>query len=453
MYDLAIIGGGPAGYSAAALAGKRGLSVVLFEASDLGGTCLNSGCIPTKTLLYSAKMYDNTIGAGKYGLTVDSAHFDFAKVIARKNKIIKKLGGGISLKLKSANVLVIKNRAIIQEKNDSGFIIKGGDELYYAKKILLSTGSKPTIPKIEGLAERLGSMVVTNREVMNLDTIPKKLVVIGGGPIGIEFTSFFNSIGCEVTVIEALPEILGESDTDVSAMLRALYEKRGVKFFLSGRVFKVDDQGVLFYDSTDKERRIEADRVLVSVGRMPNITGLGLENLGVEVDKNRVVVNDRMETSVEGIYAAGDVTGFSMFAHTAIREGEVVVNNITGKDECMSYDSIPSVVFTNPESASAGLTEKQAIKREIPYKVVKMPMSYSGKFVAENEGFQGLCKLLVKPDSGAVLGAQMVGNPSSELIYGICAAIEFGITVNMLEKIVFPHPTVSEMIRESISAI
>lgn len=453
MYDLAIIGGGPAGYSAAALAGKSGLTVVLFEKSEMGGTCLNSGCIPTKTLLYSAKVYDNAIGGDKYGVVTDSVRLDFAKMIARKNKVIKKLGGGISMRMRAANVTIVKSKAIIQGKTEKGFLIKGNEEIYSVGKILLCTGAEPAIPNINGLSERLGGMVLTNREALSLDNVPQRLVVIGGGAIGIEFSAFFNSLGSDVTVIEALPEILGASDNDISSTLRSVYEKKGVHFFLSGRVVKVDDQGVLLLDKENSERMLEADRVLVSVGRVPNIVGLGLESLGVEIAGKGIRVNERMETSVEGVYAAGDVTGFSMFAHTAIREAEVAVNNMIGNDECMRYDSIPSVIFTNPEAASVGLTEKQAINEQIPYKIVKMPMSYSGRFVAENEAFQGLCKLLVKPDSGAVLGAHMVGNPSGEIIYGMCSAIEFGMTVGMLRKIVFPHPTVSEILKESIAAI
>jgi dihydrolipoamide dehydrogenase len=268
-----------------------------------------------------------------------------------------------------------------------------------------------------------------------------------------EFASFYNSLGTKVTVVEMLPEILGGLDKELSAMLRGIYAKKGVEFNLSCKVTKIDGNVVTYVDAENNEHTVSGDKILVSVGRRPVTTGFGLETLGVEMNRGGIKVDNKMRTNVPGVFAAGDVTGFSLLAHTASREGEVVVNNLTGREDSMRYDAIPGVVYTNPEISGVGLTEESAKEKGIAYKVATLPMAYAGRFVAENEGGNGVCKVIVGEKYGQVLGVHMLGNPSSEMIYGACMAIEAEMTIKELEEVVFPHPTVSEIFKETIFSL
>ncbi len=451
MIDLAIIGGGPAGYVAAERAAARGLDVTLFEKKDLGGVCLNEGCIPTKTLLYSAKVYDYAKHGDKYGVYAPDATFDFGKIVARKNKTVRKLVAGINATMKAHNVRVVKGEAHIKGRTEEAIEIHCNDETYQAKNLLLCTGSEAFIPPIPGV-EEAGERVVTNREILAMKEQPSSLVIIGGGVIGMEFASLYNSLGSEVTVIEMLPEILGGLDPEISAMLRDIYTKRGIRFHLSCKVTEIKDNEVIFVDSEGAQASVTGEKILMSVGRRAVTTGFGLETLGVETERGAVRVDAKMRTNVPNVYAAGDITGFSMLAHTASREGEVVVNNLTGLEDEMRYHAIPGIVYTNPEVATVGLTEEQAQNKGIEYIVAKLPMTYSGRFVAENEGATGLCKVLFSPQR-KILGVHMLGNPCSEMIHGACMAIEQGMTIEALQKVVFPHPTVSEIFKETLFAI
>ena len=449
MYDIAIIGGGPGGYVAAEKAGKNGLKTILFEKKDLGGVCLNEGCIPTKTLLYSAKLYDNARKSEKYGVRVEGAELDYKKMNDRKTKVIRKLVAGVGLKMKNAGVEVVKAEAMIEGRTDEGAIrITAGEATYEAKNLLICTGSETFIPPISGLDMSANETLVTNRELLALKEAPASLVVIGGGVIGMEFASLYNSIGAEVHIVEMMPEILGAMDGEISAMLRAQYAKRGVHFHLSCKVTRVEGRSVTFVDAEGAEHTVEGEKILVSVGRRPNTQGFGLETLGVALERGGIKVDEQMRTNVEGVYAAGDVTGFSLLAHTASREGEVVINNLCGHPDTMHYNAIPGIVYTNPEVAGVGLTEAQAQQQGIDYECLKLPMAYSGRFVAENEGGEGLCKVVVDKKTKRVLGVHMLGNPCSEIIGSACIAIERGMTIEDLERVVLPHPTVTEILKE-----
>jgi dihydrolipoamide dehydrogenase len=456
MYDLAIIGGGPGGYVAAERAGGAGLSVILFEKRELGGVCLNEGCIPTKTLLYSAKVLDYAHHADKYGVMVEGAALEYAKVLKRKEKVVKKLVGGVKVKMREAAVEVVKEEAMIRGKNGDAFAITAGEASYEARHLLICTGSEAAVPPIPGLREGLGGVVVTNREILALEEQPASLVVIGGGVIGMEFASFFHSIGTKVTVVEMLPKILGPLDDEISAMLQAQYAKKGVEFHLSCKVVAVEGNDVVYEDPEGKTCRAIGNKILVSVGRRANFQGIGLENIGVDLALNPagrpygIKVDKKMRTNIPNVYAAGDVTGFSMLAHTASREGEVAVNNILGKEDSMRYHAIPGVVYTNPEVAGAGLTEAEALAKGLDVTVLKLPMAYAGRFVAENERGEGLCKVIIGKEDKKVLGVHMLGNPCSEMIHSACIAIEQGMTVEQLQKVIFPHPTVSEILRETV---
>lgn len=447
-YDIAIIGGGPAGYNAAEKAAINGLKTVLFEKNAIGGVCLNEGCIPTKTLLYSAKLLDNMKGASKYGiLEGEQAGFDLGKIISRKDKVVKKLTGGVKMKLTSSGVEIVEGVATLLGEKSDKIRISCNEVEYVVKYVLVCTGSDTIIPPIKGLAD---VAYWTSKEALEIKELPKSLVIIGGGVIGIEFASFFNSMGVKVTVIEMMPEILGAMDKETSAMLRKEYAKKGIDFHLNTKVTEVSPEGVTI-EKDSKTSIINADRILLSVGRKANIDKVGLSNLSVEILRNGVRVNEYMQTSHPRVYACGDITGYSMLAHTAIRESDVAVNHILGIDDPMSYKAIPGVVYTNPEIAGIGKTEEELKAAGTYYQVLKLPMAYSGRFVAENELGNGLCKLIIDEEA-KIIGCHMLGNPASELITIAGMAIEQELTVDDFRKVVFPHPTVSEIIHESLFA-
>lgn len=443
-YQLAIIGGGPAGYTAAEAAGKAGLSVVLFEKKSLGGVCLNEGCIPTKTLLYSAKVYDYARHASKYAVNVPEASFDPGKIIARKQKVVRKLVLGIKSKLTAHGVNIVTGEAVIADSHT----VCCGEETYECENLMLCTGSETFIPPIPGL-ENVDYW--THRDALDNKEVPASLAIVGGGVIGMEFASFFCSLGVQVTVIEMMDEILGGMDKELSALLRADYAKRGIKFLLSTKVTGIskDEAGVtVSYERADGAGSVQAAKVLMSVGRRPVTKGFGLENLGLEVTERRCIkVDEHMQSSVPGVYVCGDLNGVSLLAHTAVREAEVAVHHILGKEDAMSYRAIPGVVYTNPEIAGVGMTEEALKAAGIPYNIVKLPMAYSGRFVAENEGVNGVCKVLTAED-GTVLGAHLLGNPASELVVLAGMAIEDRRKLEDWKRYVFPHPTVGEIFRE-----
>lgn len=454
MYDLAIIGGGPGGYVAAERAGAAGLKVVLFEKKALGGVCLNEGCIPTKTLLYGAKVYNYALTGDHYGVYVENPAFKYGEFVSRKDKVVRKLVGGIKAAMKAFKVEVVNEAAVIQGRSGEGITVKAGEADYVARNLLICAGSEAVVPPFPGLKEA-GDVIVTNREILALQEQPKELVVIGGGVIGMEFAAFYSTLGTKVTVVEMLPKILGPLDDEISTMLQNIYAKRGINFCLRCKVTGIEGNTVVYEDPDGKVCRVSGDKILVSVGRRANLQGYGLENLGVAFVENKagrpvgIKVDEKMRTNIPGVWAAGDVTGFSMLAHTASREGEVAVNNILGKADRMRYDAIPGVVYTNPEVAGVGLTESEAKARGIDYVVLKLPMAYSGRFVAENEGGEGICKIIAGAKYHEVLGVHMLGNPCSEIIQSACIAIEAEMTVEQLKEVVFPHPTVSEIIKET----
>ena len=445
-FQLAIIGGGPAGYSAAEAAGKAGLNVVLFEKNALGGVCLNEGCIPTKTLLYSAKVFDGARNASKYAVKVDNVSFDIAKIVSRKQKVVRKLVLGIKNKMSESGVTVVTGEAYIQDKNT----IKCGDEVYKCEKLMLCTGSKTFVPPVKGL-EKIDFW--THREALDCNELPESLVIIGGGVIGMEFASYFCSLGVKVTVVEMTSEILGGIDKEIASLLRAEYTKKGITFMLDTKVTEIcnEDSGkvIVKYQTADGDGTVETDKLLVSAGRHACTEGYGLENLSLEfTPQNRIKVDTKtMMTSVDGVYACGDITGFSMLAHTAVREAEVAVSHICGKDDNMSYKAIPGVVYTNPEVASVGMTEEMAKAVGFDYKVMKLPMAYAGRFVAENEGVNGICKVITTSND-TIIGAHILGNPASELIVIAGMMIERGKKLEDFKKFVFHHPTVGEIFRE-----
>lgn len=450
MYDLIVLGGGPAGYNAAERAAHKGLKTLVLEGRALGGVCLNEGCVPTKTLLYSAKIFDYTKHGDAYGVKCEGSSLDHAFVVGRKNKVVKQLTGGIAMQLKSAGVDVVSGFGVIKGRDSEGFTVEAAGKEYKGARLLICTGSDALVPPIEGLRESVaGGFAMTNREILDMTTVPAKLTVIGGGVIGLEMASYFCSAGSQVTVVEMLDHIAGPTDGEISKILLKNYQKKGVNFILGAKVTKVSD-GKVVYEKDGKTESVDADKVLVSIGRRAHTQGIGLENVGVITERGAIVTDEYCRTSVPGIWAAGDVNGKSMLAHTAYREGEVAVANMLGGKEKVNYLSIPSVIYTNPEVASVGETGESIKAKGLDAKTVSVTLKYSGRYVAENEGGDGIVKLVVDKEHKKLLGVHMIGNYASEIIYGAAMMVEKEMRVDDVKKFVFPHPTVCEVIREAM---
>ena len=442
MYDLIIIGGGPGGYMAAERAGHAGLSVLLIEKNALGGVCLNEGCIPSKTLLHSAKIYDNALNGEAYGVSVEKASLDHKHVISRKDKVVHTLVGGVKSLMKASKVTVVYGEAFIVE----GANVRVGNKTYSGKRLMIATGSVPIIPPVDGVMEGIESgFVVTSREILELPEVPKRLAVIGGGVVGLEMASYYNSAGSHVTVIEMLPAIGGSIDSEISSILMKSYQKKGIEFILGARVTGVAGSSVLYEGG-----QVTADKVLLSIGRKPAIDGFGLENTGAAIGGNAIVTDLHGLTSVPNIYAVGDVNGRFMLAHAAYREAVVAVNHMIGKRDIMRYGAVPSVVYTSPEVACVGETEGSAKAKGIEYAAVTVPMAFSGRFLAENAAAEGICKVVIDKEHRNIIGAHMIGSYVSEIIPSACIMIEMQMRVEDVKEIVFPHPTVSETIREAV---
>ena len=450
MYDLIILGGGPAGYNAAERAGHAGLKTLVIEERALGGVCLNEGCIPTKTLLYSAKIYDYAKHGADYGVTFGSAAIDHAFVVKRKNGVVKQLVAGVGAKMKKSGVDVVKASAMIKERNAEGFVVTADGKEYVGKQLLIATGSAPALPPIDGLADSLGrGFALTNREVLDLPAIPKTIVVVGGGVIGLEMASYFNSVGSKVFVVEMMDHIAGPVDREISALLQKDYAARGVEFILGARVTSIKNKAVT-YEKDGRSVEIPADYALVSIGRRPRTAGIGCENIGLHLERGAIVTNEMGKTNVPGVWAAGDVNGKSMLAHTAYREGEVCINNILGKKDRINYNSIPAVIYTNPEVASVGETTETAKEKGLDVNIQTLTLKYSGRYIAENEHGYGILKVITDKKHKNIVGLHMIGSYASEIIYGAAMMVETEMRVEDVQKMVFPHPTVCEVIREAM---
>ena len=453
VFDLIVIGGGPGGYLCAERAAQGGMKVALFEERALGGTCLNEGCVPTKTLLNSAKLYRHATESEAFGVTAEKVTLDHAKVVERKNKVVHTLVSGVKGTMKGCKVTVIDKRAAIEGRAEGGFAVKAGDDTYTAKRLVLASGSETVVPPIPGLKEGISSgFVVTNREVLDRKELPRELVVIGGGVIGLEMACYFASVGVHVTVIEMMPKIAGPTDPAICKVLMDEYGKRGMEFKLSCKVLEVTKDSVL-YEEAGEKKEVKCDLVLLSAGRKPFTQGLGVEKLGLEMDRAAIVTDSHMCTNVAGVYAIGDCNGKLMLAHTAYREAEVAVNHMLGVKDEMRYNVIPSVIYTDPEVASVGETAESAKAKGLDVKEVELPMLYSGRYVAENENGKGFIKLVVDTNKNCLIGCHMVGSYASEIIMTAAMMVDTELPPQRLKKLVFPHPTVGEIIREAMFKI
>lgn len=449
MYDVLIIGGGPGGYIAAERAGRAGLKVALFEKNSLGGVCLNEGCIPSKALLNSSKLYSHAKNSKAFGVTSENVIFDQSRVVKRKNRIVKRLVAGVGLQMKGANVEVVSASAEIEAADDGQFTVSADGESYSGKYLIIATGSETLIPPIEGVREHLGSSVISNREILDLEEVPERLVVIGGGVIGLEMACYYQTVGSQVTIVEMLDHIAGDIDPEIGKRLQDVYEKQGMKFHLDARVMSVSGNDVTF-EQDGKAQTITGDKILLSTGRRPVIQGFGLEKLDIKVESGAIVVNDKCETSVTNVYAVGDVLGGFMLAHVAYREGEVAVNNILNIEDHMSTAAIPSVIYTDPEVAWVGKTERELEALGCETKVVELPMAFSGRYVAETERGTGICRVILDAKRETLAGVHMMCQYASEIILACGVMIEEEMTLDEMKRVIFPHPTVGEIVREAL---
>ena len=455
-FDLIVIGSGPGGYVAAIRASQLGMKTAIIERENLGGICLNWGCIPTKALLRSADVYENIKHAEAYGLSVSGVSFDLSKIVDRSRKVAKQLSGGVAYLMKKNKIEVIMGIATLAKGDDAPIVdVTASDSKVRrlsAKHVILATGARARTIPAAGLVPD-GKLVWTYREALVPDTMPKRLLVIGSGAIGIEFASFFRSFGSEVTVVETLDRILPVEDVEISGFAAKAFIKRGIKLITSASVksLKVDANTVTATIEADgATQTLEADRAILAVGIVGNVENLGLEALGVTIDRSHVVTDSTGKTNVKGLYAIGDLTGAPWLAHKASHEGMSCVEAIAGlHPHALNVLRIPGCTYSNPQVASIGLTEEKARAAGHEVKVGKFPFSGNGKAIALGEP-EGMVKTVFDAKSGELLGAHMIGTEVTELIQGYAVAMTLETTEAQLIETVFPHPTLSEMMHEAV---
>jgi dihydrolipoamide dehydrogenase len=457
-FDVIIIGSGPGGYVTAIRAAQLGFKTAIVERDYLGGICLNWGCIPTKALLRSAEIYHYMQHPGDYGLSAEKVAYDSAAVVKRSRAVSKRLNDGVGFLMRKNKVSVIWGEAAIEApgkitvKPSKSEAPKGslGAGAYQAKHIIIATGARPRV--LPGL-EPDKKLIWTYFEAMVPDQIPKSLLVIGSGAIGIEFASFYRTFGAEVTVVEVLPQILPAEDAEISAFARKQFEKQGIKILTGAKVTKLEkkaDSAATIDDGKGGTQTVMAERVISAVGVVGNIENLGLEKLGVKTERGFIVVDPLNRTNVPGIYAIGDVSGPPLLAHKAEHEGVICVEAIKGlHPHPMDKRLIPGCTYCSPQIASVGLTEQAAKEQKLDIRVGRFPFVGNGKAIALGED-QGLVKVIFDRKSGALLGAHMVGAEVTELIQGYVVAMNLETTEEELIHTVFPHPTLSEMMKEAV---
>ena len=443
--DLIIIGSGPGGYRSACYAAARGLSVTVFESAEAGGTCLNCGCIPTKSLCRNAEVIDTLRDASALGLESLSYNLDFGKIMERKNSVVAQLRNGVETLMRTPGITFVNKKA----KLTSGHTVVTDEEEYTAGDIIIATGSHAKIPPIKG-AQLQG--VVTSTELLDIPSVPKRLCIVGAGVIGMEFASAFSSFGSEVTVVEFMKEALPTLDSDIAKRLRQTIGKRGVTFHMQTAVKEIEEKtdscGArvlnVITDKKGKTLEVEADTVLIATGRSANTDGLGLDEAGIEYDSKGIHTDDDFATNVPHIYAIGDVNGKCMLAHAATFQGIHVVNHILGTPDGIRPDIMPSAIFTNPEAASVGLSEDRCKELGLEYTCKKGFFRSNGKALAMNET-DGMVKLISDSD-GRIIGCHMFGAHASDMVQEITALMNAGVTSSRLAEIIHIHSTLSEIL-------
>ncbi|MBI5167167.1 MAG: dihydrolipoyl dehydrogenase [candidate division NC10 bacterium] len=454
-FNLAIIGAGPGGYVAAIRAGQLGMKVALVEREKVGGVCLNWGCIPTKALLRNAEVLSLFKRANEFGISFDNLQFDFAEAIKRSRRIAQRLSKGVEYLLKKNQVTLVFGEArLISARKIEVRKQEMGMEEVEADRVILATGSRPKL--IPGLQVE-GKRIITSNEALTLEELPPSLIIIGGGPVGVEFAEIYKAFGSEVTLIEMLPHILPLEDSEISTLLEKSLTKRGIRVITGAGVKRVEPGDGRLLVQISQERRQEevpGDVVLVAVGRDPNVEGIGLEELGVEMENGFIKVKENFETSLPGLYAIGDVIGPPLLAHAAMAEGVAAVEGIAGiKGAGVNYGNIPSCTYCHPQVASIGLTEEKAKGMGYQIKVGRFPFQASG--MAQTMGYaEGLVKVIAEADSGEILGLHILGPNATELIGEAGLARNLESTVEEIARTVHPHPTLSEaMVEAALAAL
>ena len=431
-YNLVVIGAGPGGYVAAIRAAQFKAKVALIEKAEVGGTCLNRGCIPTKAILNSLEVFSSIKEADKFGISISGeCKADLSKIIDRKNKIVSQLNSGIKFLLKKKGVELINGAGFIKSKNEIEVATKDGKKTISSDKIIIATGSQPfELPDFKFDAKK----IISSNEALELRSVPESILIIGGGVIGVEFATIFNRLGTKVTIVEMLPQILPTEDIEVAVEIRKILESSGI-IIITGRKLASADE-------------IPAEKILVAVGRVPDSSGLGLENIGVKLDNKKVVVDDYLNTNVEGVSAIGDVTGKLMLAHVASHQGIVAVENMFGEETTMDYSLVPSCIFTNPEIASVGLSEAKAREKGLNIKVGKFPFAASGKALCMGKS-SGFVKIVADKDTERVYGVHIIGVDATSLIAEAVLAIKLESTLDEFINTIHAHPTLPEVLMEA----
>ncbi len=437
--DIIIIGSGPGGYRTAAYAAAKGKTVTIFEEGPLGGTCLNVGCIPTKTFARSAEAAGEMRNAAQLGLKAIEPEFSLADIVARKDAIVEQLRQAIAGVLSAPGITLVNAKAEFVDDHT----VEAAGERYTADKIIIASGSSHKSLRIEALDE---SMLLTSDTLLSLTEFPRRLVIVGAGVIGMEFASIFRQLGAEVTVVEFLKECIPALDADVAKRLRKVLEKQGVEFYMQSAVKSIAN-GCVTFERKGKEQSIEADKVLVAVGRKPNVEGFALEKTSIKYDARGIEVDDDMLTNVPGVYAIGDVNARMMLAHAATMQGLHVVNTIVGVKDDIRLDIMPAAIFTNPEAACVGKTEEQLKADGVDIEVRKKNYRTNGRALAMAEP-EGMIKLVADKNSGEILSCHAYGAHSADIVQEISALMCKHTTVQQLHEMVHIHPTINEMLQE-----
>lgn len=453
--DITIIGGGPGGYVAAIKAAKLGAKVVLVEKEDLGGTCLNRGCIPTKALVRSAEMYSNMQRSEEFGLFADNISVDMGKVIERKNGVVNNLVAGIKYLMDKNKITVVEGSAKILS-NEKVYVKDNRKETTInSKNIIIATGSTSFKLPIEGIESK---NVLTSTEILDLKELPQKIVIIGGGVIGMEFAFMYNSFGVDVSVVEFMDNILPTLDSDVCEEISKIAKAKGIKLYTGSKVDKIihakDGECIVSFEKDSTTSNLVGNKVLVSVGRKPYYDNLGIEELGIALNENKrgIKVNNKMQTNIENIYAIGDVTNVLQLAHVASHQGIIAVENILGEDKEMDYSSVPSAIFTNPEIATVGICEKMISEKGLEVEVGKFPYAANGKALTLGEP-EGFIKIIKDKESGKIIGSTIIGAHATDLIHELTLAIKNGLTAEQIAETIHAHPTTAEVIHEAALSV
>jgi dihydrolipoamide dehydrogenase len=442
--DIIIIGSGAGGYETAVHAAKNGLSVTIIEANKLGGTCLNEGCIPTKALCRNAAILEDLKHAEEFGISDISFQFDIKKAIERKNEVVSTLVSGVEFLLRNKLINYVEGKAVFKDVNT---VVVGADE-YTADHVIIATGSVSKMLPIEGIDL---PNVLTSKEILDIDYIPKKLCIVGAGVIGLEFASIFNAFGSEVTVLEYAKEILPNFDTDLTKRFKQVLTKKGIEIVNQaevGGITQSSNELVVQYEVKGETKECVADVVLMAVGRVPNVASLNLSDMGINYSPKGIEVNEYMQTNIPSIYAIGDINGKCLLAHAATFQGSKALNHIMGKEDNIRLDIMPSAVFTFPEVAVVGLSENQCKEKGISFKAKKSLFRANGKAVSMGE-IDGFCKVLAD-DNGKLLGCHIFGAHTADLIHEVSSLINKDTTVDEFKDMIHAHPTLGEVIQECI---